>query len=674
MQSDGRSNSYQSNRNLLWGGVRFLFLVYFLSLSPIALHAQSSLAKRNSLPPPRRDGIDSALQHAIQTAPKAEEWPDQDYAVLLDTADITVKNDGTIVARYRQTYKLFTARARGLAEVNLPYNASYQKIHVLSARTIQEDGKVLDVPSSEFRHVAQFSEDLLYDDAQGMGFSLPGIKNNSVIDYTWEETTRPMYMPGQFWFSWTFAGPSPVECSRVTLHSPTNSPFHLALHNTQGGTPSTTTVVHDNITTTVWESAHLKPLVKEPMMPDWEEVAPRLEITSLSSWQEIARWYWDLQKPQTSSSPALKATVDQLTAGKTTLEEKARAIYAWVSQSVRYVGLEFGLSAFKPHRAGDIHANLYGDCKDKATLLIAMLGEVGIKAYPTLLHTETRGLIDRNLPTPEAFDHCIALAEVDGKEVWLDATAETCAYGDIPEGDRGAECLVVRDGIGEQKTIPDFTPEENGQDAVLKVDLHPDGSARIIADLTWRGRARQEAHDLLAGLSPARKEQVLKNFASQVSEGAILEKATCTEPKDGVPSLTLHLECTAPHWAKRVSELLLLPAANALLIPAQLALTGEKRVWPIVQERSTSSQLQIEIALPASTIIEGLPEEVKSAGPLQTFERHFQCATDGRTLTLKQNYQEIPGTIPSEKYADVKAYNTALEGWASDQVVLHVGH
>ncbi|MCW3098834.1 MAG: Transglutaminase-like enzyme putative cysteine protease [Chthonomonadaceae bacterium] len=672
MHTEWRFRLPQSNRLPLWVG--YLCLVSLLALSPAPLHAQSPVLKRTGHAPSDRSAIDSTLLHAIRSAPKAEQWPDQDYALLLDTADVTVKADGTIVALYRQTYKLFNARARGLAEVNLPYNASYQRLHVLSARTIQEDGKVLNVASSAIRPVAQFSEDLLYDDAKGMGFSLPGIKSNSIIDYRWEEITRPMFMPGQFWLSWTFAGPSPVECSRLTLHYPTKSPFHVALHNTERDRLSSTSAVRGSITTRVWESAHMKPLLKEPMMPDWDDVALRLEITSLSSWQEIAHWYWKLQKPQTSSSPALKATVAHLTAGKTTPEDRARAIYDWVSRSVRYVGLEFGLSAFKPHRATDVQTNLYGDCKDKATLLIAMLNEVGIKAYPALLRTDTRDFLDQNLPTPNAFDHCIAVAQVSGKEVWLDATAETCAYGDIPDGDRGAQALVVREGIGEQKTIPDFSQEENGQDTALQVDLHPDGSAHLTADVTWRGKTRQEAQRLLTSLSSTGKQQVLKSFASQLSVGATLEKAVCLERKEGVSSLTLHLECTAPHWAKHVGDLLILPAANVFAISSQEALIGEQRIWPIVQGNATSTHVQIVITLPDHAIVEGIPEEIKNTGPLQTFERHFECGADGRTLTIKQSYREVLGTIPPEKYADVKAYNTALESWAGDQIVLRLSH
>src|SRR5947199_7300019 len=196
-----------------------------------------------------------------------------------------------------------------------------------------------------------------------------------------------------------------------------------------------------------------------------------MEVSTLSSWQDISSWFWKLAKPQAVPNPAIKKTVEEVIAGKSTEEEKASAIYNWVANRVRYVGLEFGLSVFKPHASPEVYNKLYGDCKDKALLLVTMLGIAGIKAHPVLLHTEAHHAMDAELPSLNAFDHCIAVAEVGGKNVWLDGTAETCAYGDIPDGDRGSHALVIREGAGSFEWIPTYVAPENGTDSRTKVDL-----------------------------------------------------------------------------------------------------------------------------------------------------------------------------------------------------------
>ena len=119
-------------------------------------------------------------------------------------------------------------------------------------------------------------------------------------------------------------------------------------------------------------------------------------------------------------------------------------------------GLEFGASAYEPHSARDVFTNKYGDCKDQATLLVTMLRQAGIKAYPVLLSVSYRGEMNRRLPSPGQFDHCIAMAEIDGRQYWLDSTAEVCAFGDLPEADRGRDVLVIRDGKGEFVGTPTY--------------------------------------------------------------------------------------------------------------------------------------------------------------------------------------------------------------------------
>src|SRR5579872_1824327 len=106
--------------------------------------------------------VDPELKAAIAAAPAGTQWPNANYARLLDIGNVTVKSDGTIVARYRISYKLFNERARDLAEVNLPYNSSYQDLHVISARTIKKDGTVVEVKPADIRVSSPYHEYLMY--------------------------------------------------------------------------------------------------------------------------------------------------------------------------------------------------------------------------------------------------------------------------------------------------------------------------------------------------------------------------------------------------------------------------------------------------------------------------------------------------------------------------------
>ena len=212
--------------------------------------------------------LDSELQNAIATAPHASDFPNSNYARLLDLANVTVQADGSVVSKFRMTYKLFNERDRDrLAEVNIPYNSGQQSIRILSARTIRKDGTVVPVKQSDIRVSSPYSEYLMYDDALAMSFSMPAIEDDCVIDYTWELTTHPMMKQWQFTQFWGFSGFEPVGISRIVLHIPADKHIQYRVYNDAGLKPVTVTSVDGKIRTYTWERTNIKPLVSEPSMP-----------------------------------------------------------------------------------------------------------------------------------------------------------------------------------------------------------------------------------------------------------------------------------------------------------------------------------------------------------------------------------------------------------------------
>ena len=617
------------------------------------------------------DGIDPELKAAIETAPSATVYPNANYARLLDLGNVTVKSDGTVVARYRMTYKLYNDRARALAEVNLPYNSSFQELHVVSARTIKKDGTIVTVKPADIRTTAQAGDYLMYDDAQGYGFSMPGIEDGCIIDYTWDEITHPMLMPGQFFTYWGFNGPEPVGVSRYVLHTPTDKPLKFKTYNNDALKPVVTTSLDGKTRTYTWEVKNAKPLDIEPSMPHYSDIHTWMEVSSLDSWQDIAKWFWGLQAPQAKASEAIKKTVNTLIAGKQTEEERARVIYDWVANRTRYVGLEFGISAFKPHAASEVHDKLYGDCKDKATLLVTMLGLAGIKASPVLLHAEEHRAVDQGLPTLNAFNHCIALAQVSGREVWLDATAETCAYGDIPAGDRGSRVLVVNDGKGEFKTIPTYSAAENGMTVHSDITLRPDGGADTKVNFVMRGESGQGMRYRAKAYTPDQRRQMMNAMAQRLSTGATMKAFDLPDGTDKNGPYEMKLSASAPNFAKKTSSLLLLPVGlgtggNERGNPY----TQEERTWPVVEESASQTESVTVYHLPEGYTIEDIPTDVSLVGPLQEYHRKIEKSADGKTLTVTSTVVEKPGSVPAADYKKVKNYYDEMLKTSDDQIVL----
>lgn len=618
----------------------------------------------------RAKALDPELQAAIQNAPTQEKWPNSDYARILDLGNVTVQSDGTIVAEYRESYRLFNERARDLAEVSLPFNSSYQSIQIVRARTIKKDGTVVNVKPDDIRESEPFSDYLMYDDAKAVGFSLPAIEDGCIIDYTYKMITRPVLMPGQFWTYWGFSGIEPVGLCRYVLHTPADKPLRYKVYNDEALKPVVETSKDGRTKTYTWEMKDISPIQPEPAMPHISDVRVWMEVSSIDNWQDIAKWFRGLQEPQTKVTPAIRKTVADLIANKTTDDEKARVIYDWVANRTRYVGLEFGISAYKPHAAAEVHDKMYGDCKDKANLLITMLGLAGIKAHPVLLQAGDKRPVEPGLPTLTAFNHCIALADVGSKKVWLDATAETCAYGDIPEGDRGAQALVVSDNGGSFETIPTYNSEENGLDAKLDVKLQPDGAAAIACEITMRGASAQSMRASVRSLSPDKRKEMMQMMAQQFAPSGTLKDYILPDGTDKNGQFVMKLTLTTSSFAKKTGSLLLLPIAIGGRERRGNPYIKEKRVYPIVERDASSANSVTTFTLPEGYAIEDLPDNVNLTFPLQEFHRVYTKSADGKTVTITEKVVERPGTVPANDYPKVKTYYDEIIKTADDQIVL----
>lgn len=646
-----------------------------LVVLPVSALAQSSRAKRVAFKPTVRRaapaaGIDQTLRAAIERAPTAAQWPNEDYASILDTADITVKPDGTTVAEYRLAFKLFNERARDLAEVSLPYNNGYQQIEVISARTIRKNGVILPVAREDIRTQSPYSEYLMYDDSKTVGFSMPGIEDDCVIDYRWRVTTRP-FINGHFSESWTFSEVYPVGMSRLALHVPAAKQFQYRVYNNAKLKPAIAASADGKTKTLVWEMRDIPPIDQEPDMPEMADVHCWMEISSLRDWQEMARWYDGLMKPQTAPTPALRKTVQELTAGKKTDEEKARALYDFAANRVRYVGLEFGISAFKPHPAASVCEKLYGDCKDKATLLITMLGMAGIKAHPALLTAETLRPVRSQLPTLEAFDHCIAVAEIGGRDVWLDATAETCAYGDIPDSDRGADAFVIANGTGEFRTIPPYSEADNTIRSTNLITLRPDRGGEMEIRMTFTGATAQEWRGYARSLTPDRRRQLVTRM---VPAGGSLKSYSMPDGADKNGPYVLTLTLDMKRMARKTGSLLLLGMPAVMGSSQRNPFSKETRTWPIVNRQSAEMRSVTTVAIPEGYAVEELPEPVRVDGPLATYSYSAVKSTDGKTVTVTVERITRAGSVPPADYEKVRAfYDRMIEAQDDQMIVLRKG-
>src|SRR5205085_2690590 len=173
----------------------------------------------------------------------------------------------------------------------------------------------------------------------------------------------------------------------------------------------------------LWTARNVPQIFPESGMPEAFTVCQRLLVSTAYDWKEVSQWYWKLCEPHLkSATPEMTAKATELAAKGATTEEKVRAIFKFVSQEIRYMGIttEKEAPGYEPHDVNITFHNRYGVCRDKAALLTSMLRSAGFEAFPTLVSAGMK--LDREAPSC-FFNHAItAVRKPDKTYLLMDST------------------------------------------------------------------------------------------------------------------------------------------------------------------------------------------------------------------------------------------------------------
>lgn len=196
----------------------------------------------------------------------------------------------------------------------------------------------------------------------------------------------------------------------------------------------------DGSESTRWEFELVTPIKFEPNGPPRSELLTTISTApsqfefdgyfgTMNTWDEFGVWINSLNKDRNILPEATRQKVLQLTAGKTTTEEKVKALYEYMQSKTRYVGIQLGIGGFQPFEASVVDQTGYGDCKALSNYMVSMLEVAGIKAHYVLIMAGDRAArLKEEFPSSQ-FNHAVA-AVPNGKDtLWLECTSQTNPFG-----------------------------------------------------------------------------------------------------------------------------------------------------------------------------------------------------------------------------------------------------
>jgi tetratricopeptide (TPR) repeat protein len=245
----------------------------------------------------------------------------------------------------------------------------------------------------------------------------------------------------------------------------------------------------------------------------------------------------------------LSKRAKKLRAAAETRDEIVANVLAGIHDEIRYTGVEFGSQAVVPTTPAETLSVRFGDCKDTATLLVALLRELEIEARVALLQTGPGADLDPELPGLQAFDH--AIVYVPGPEpLWIDTTARYARLGELPIADQGRHALIAApdtEGLIETPVLP---AEANRIVETREVFLPLSGGARIIETTEWHGHFEQTDRALYSSVPLEQLRERFEQYARTTYGAEELADLSFSDLEDLSSPLKLMLEMTGANTAR----------------------------------------------------------------------------------------------------------------------------
>ena len=649
------------------------------------------LAALAATSPARGDEAPPWLTQAASAA--APSYPREVPAVVLHSErQVTVAADGKTVATETYAIRILRREWRGLASAREAYTPSVGKVREMRAWLLRPTGQNKRYGKDETSDIAASIDDVYNETRVRVIDASDDAEEGAVFGYQVVTEEQDLFPNA----GWTFQAAVstargdaalPTLLSRYALTLPAGWTAKSVTFNRAASVEPTVAG-----STYTWELRSLAPLDPEPASPQVTSLAPRIAVNYappaglpgptarvFADWADVSRWYTDLSEPMAKPDEAIVAKVRELTANSKTDLDKIRAIGRYV-QELQYISIQIGAGRFRPHSAAEVFAKRYGDCKDKANLMRAMLKVWNIESHLVLIYSGDPTYVRAEWASPAQFNHCIIAVRVGpetkgatviehpqlGRLLIFDATDDNTPVGDLPDHEQNSYALVAAGPAGALLRMPSTPPEANQLDRTADVTLLPDGS--ITASLRERsvGQSAVSERRMFRGMARPDYAQAIQGWITRGATGAKVSKV---EPVDGHAEgrFSLDVDFAVAGYGQLMQGRLLVFKPAIVSRRDSLLLTGGARKHPVVLDAEAYTET-VKVTLPAGFDVDELPDAVKLDASFGSYTTTY-AVKEGQ-LHFTRAFVQRASTIPADKYAEVRGFFERIRAAEQSPVVL----
>jgi len=636
---------------------------------------------------PARSGDAPQWMHALVNVPLPEHDEKTNAVLLLAEDTFVVQGNGKMKRIERRVYKILRPDGRNYGVIHADFD-SETKINFIHGWCIPSQGKDYEVKDKEALETALFGvqDGELMTDLRTKVLTIPAADPGNIVGYEIEQEVHPYVIQDV----WTFQHAGvPVREAHYTLQLPAAWEYKAVWLNHAEVAPSGGSGQWQ------WTVSDVKAIKPESGMPPREGVAGQMVLSLIpsggsgnkgfESWADMGRWQDGLARGRRTASPEIKQKVADITKADATQLAKMRELSQFVQKDVRYVAIQLGIGGWQPHPATDVFTHKYGDCKDKATLLSAMLQEIGVESFYVSINT-TRGAVTPETPAIRWFNHVILavrlpqdvkdpslLAVLDhpklGRLLIFDPTDEWTPFGYLRGELQANYGLLVTGDSGELIKLPQLPAALNGVVRTAKLTLSPSGV--LSGDFVEQRNGDYGTQQRAALKSVSKDADRIKFLETLISHSLPMFQIT----KAGLVNLNrpdlpfgYQYSLVAQNYAKTAGNLLLVRPRVLGMNSSDLLETKEPRKYPVEFDGPWKNSDSIEIVIPSGYEVDDLPPPVNADYSFASY--HSKTEVSGSTLKYTRTFEIKEVSVPVSKVDDLKKLYRIIAGDERNTAVL----
>ena len=647
--------------------LRILFLVLLLASGPEAMAGVK---------------IPSWLQE-LSSKPLPSLPPETEAVYLINNRSLTCRPDGTMIRSGRQAIKVLRPDGIDKARRLVRANTFNTKVRQLKGWVLNSDGSTR---SEDMKDVAttSLSPDTLYWDVKLVALLLSEVMKDSLVGFEWEEEIKPISLEDDFFFQdyW------PVLEANYSLNCPAGFEPSLLWINSRPVEPvQTITGAEKKISLTIKDVPAIK---DEPLMPPSQAVSGHLLVRikpaaslkfgrAFSSWQDIGLWYEELSQERRQPDKTVEAKVQELTSGLDHGRQRLERLAEFVQKEIRYVSIQIGLGGYQPHPAPGILANRYGDCKDKATLLTAMLKSAGFDSFYIIIN------IDPYSVSPDApvslflFNHVILAIKLADSSLFenseavindpelgclliFDPTSPYTPLGRLPYYLSGSAGVLVAGGASKLCVLPVARSENNFHRRLGKFVLKADGTLLGQVTESFLGFPADKFRSRLMEADEKDRLRYVENLLNRTISGSFVEDCEFNNMDRLSEEVRLTYVFKSNSYLKKAGQLLSFkPGILALTEADEIFDQRGARQNPLLFPSPVSRQDEFDIELPEGYEADSCPPPFKLSTDFADYGCQLEPQPEQKLIKIKRWLNLKKTYLEAERFEEVRSFFEAIK-------------